>query len=99
MGGVTVELEEAQNGHVAQEVEGVVKMDGDQKVLSFVMYRLQMLHETVPESTLGRTDIEEATLGAMDTIDQVGGHTDEPLLDMEGLLWDLDGGEGRGVEA
>eukprot|EP00061_Rhincodon_typus_P012810 g38771.t1 len=31
-----------------------------------------MLHEMVPKSALGLSDVEEATLGAMDTIDQVG---------------------------
>eukprot|EP00061_Rhincodon_typus_P007118 g28472.t1 len=39
-------------------------MVGDQKVLSFVAYRAQMLYEAVYKSTLGLTDIEEATLRA-----------------------------------
>eukprot|EP00061_Rhincodon_typus_P007679 g29618.t1 len=72
-----------------------VKMVGNRKVLSFVTYRVQMLYEMVPNSTLGLTDVEEATSGAMDTIDQVGRCTCEPLLDMTGLLWALNGGEVR----
>eukprot|EP00061_Rhincodon_typus_P017549 g46285.t1 len=43
------------------------------------------------------TDVEEATLGTMDTVDQVGGCAGEPLSDMKGLLWALDGGEVRDV--
>eukprot|EP00061_Rhincodon_typus_P017634 g46410.t1 len=58
-----------------------------------------MLHETVPESALGVTDVEEATSGAMDTIDQDGGRTGEPLLDMKDLLWAFNGVQGRGVGA
>eukprot|EP00061_Rhincodon_typus_P015450 g43131.t1 len=42
------------------EWEGEVKMVGDWKVL-FVAYRAQILHETVPESTIGLTDVEEAS--------------------------------------
>eukprot|EP00061_Rhincodon_typus_P000849 g12974.t1 len=88
---VIVTLEEAQDGHVAQALGGRVKMVGDQQVLSFVTYRAQMLNKTVSESTLGLTDVEEATLGAADTVDQVGGCIGEPLSDMKGLLWALDG--------
>eukprot|EP00061_Rhincodon_typus_P014243 g41155.t1 len=35
-------------------------------------YRAQMLYKTAPESTLGLTNVEEATSGAADTVDQVG---------------------------
>eukprot|EP00061_Rhincodon_typus_P017713 g46538.t1 len=74
-------------------------MVGDQKVLSFVLYRAQILYEKVSESLLGLTDVEEATSGATDTVDQVGGCTGEPLSDVKGLLWALNGGEGGGVGA
>eukprot|EP00061_Rhincodon_typus_P014886 g42247.t1 len=55
-----------------------------------------MLHEMVPESAVGLTNVQEATLGATDTVDQVGGCIGEPLSDMTSLLWALDGGEGGG---
>eukprot|EP00061_Rhincodon_typus_P012627 g38483.t1 len=42
---------------------------------------------------------EEATSGAMDTIDEVGGCTGESVPDMKGLLWALNGDEGGGVGA
>eukprot|EP00061_Rhincodon_typus_P013418 g39786.t1 len=89
--GVIVGLEEVQDGHVTQERGERVKMVRDWKVLSFVAYRVQMVYETVPESMLGFTVIEEATSGATDTVD--------PLSDMKGLLWALDGDEGGGVGA
>eukprot|EP00061_Rhincodon_typus_P009099 g32314.t1 len=66
-------------------------MIGDRKVLSSVTYRAQMLHETVHESVFDLTDVEVATSGAKDTVDQVGGCTGEPLSDMKALLWALDG--------
>eukprot|EP00061_Rhincodon_typus_P010537 g34901.t1 len=68
--GIIVVLEEAQDGHVTKGVGGGVKMVGDWKVLSFVIYRAQMLYEMVPEFTFGLTDVEEATSGAADTVDQ-----------------------------
>eukprot|EP00061_Rhincodon_typus_P014258 g41174.t1 len=95
--GVIVALEEAQDGHVTKGVGGGVKMVGNQKVLLFVMCRVQMLHETVPESALGLTDVEETISGATDAVEQVGGCTGEHLSDMKGLLWVLNGGEGGGV--
>eukprot|EP00061_Rhincodon_typus_P012245 g37859.t1 len=67
-------------------------MVGDQKVLSFVAYRVQMLYETVSESMLGLTNVEEAISGAADTVDQVDGCTGEPLYDMKVLFWALNGG-------
>eukprot|EP00061_Rhincodon_typus_P004045 g21620.t1 len=70
-GGVIVALEEAQDGHVTRGVGGGVKMVGDRKVLSFVMYRVHMLYKVVSEPLLGLTNVEEATLGATDTVDQV----------------------------
>eukprot|EP00061_Rhincodon_typus_P014254 g41167.t1 len=72
-GGVIVTLEDAQDGHVTQGVGGGVKMVHDRKVLSFVANGALMLYKTVSESRLGLTDIEEATSGAADTVDHVGG--------------------------
>eukprot|EP00061_Rhincodon_typus_P003747 g20876.t1 len=89
--GVIVSLEEARDRYVTPEVGGVVKIVGNWKVLSFVVYRAQMLYETISESKLGLTNVEEATSGAVDTVDQVGGCTGEPLSDVKGLLWALDG--------
>eukprot|EP00061_Rhincodon_typus_P016391 g44584.t1 len=97
--GIIVALEDAQDEHVIKGVGEGVKMVSNQKVLSIIMYRVQMFHETVPESELCLTDIEEATSGAIDTVDQVGGCTGEALSDMESLLWALDGGGGGGVGA
>eukprot|EP00061_Rhincodon_typus_P011185 g36020.t1 len=91
LSGVIVTLEKAQHGHVNQGVGGRVKLVGDRKVLSFVVNRAQIFYETVSESTLGLTNVEEATSGAADTGDQVDGCTDEPLSDMKGLPWALDG--------
>eukprot|EP00061_Rhincodon_typus_P004451 g22617.t1 len=48
-------------------------MVGDQKVLLFIAYRVQMLYEMVSESTLGLTHVEEVTSGAVDAVDQVDG--------------------------
>eukprot|EP00061_Rhincodon_typus_P015642 g43429.t1 len=90
-GSVIVTLEEAQDGPVTQGVGLGVKMVGNLKVLLFVMYRAQMLRETVPESVLGLTDVEEATSGATDTVDQIERCTGEPLSDMENSFWALDG--------
>eukprot|EP00061_Rhincodon_typus_P000494 g11888.t1 len=84
VGGVIVILQEAQDGHVTQGVGGGVKMDGNQKVLSFVMYRAQMLYKTVSDSMHGLTNVEEATSRAVDTVDQVDGCAGELLSDMEG---------------
>eukprot|EP00061_Rhincodon_typus_P009844 g33651.t1 len=88
---VIVTLEDAQDGHVIQGVGGGIKMVGNRKVLSFVVYRKQMLYEMGPKSTLGLTKVQEPTLGATDTVDQVGGCTGEPLPDMKCLLWALNG--------
>eukprot|EP00061_Rhincodon_typus_P017091 g45635.t1 len=74
-------------------------MVGNQKVLSFVAFRVQMFYKTMPESTLGLTDVEEATSGAVDTVDQVGRCTGEPLLDRKSLLWALNGGVERPILA
>eukprot|EP00061_Rhincodon_typus_P005118 g24230.t1 len=71
VGGVIVTVEEAQDEHVTQGVGGGVKMVGDWKVLSFVAYRVQMLYKAVSESPLGPSDVQEATLGAADTVDYV----------------------------
>eukprot|EP00061_Rhincodon_typus_P006063 g26297.t1 len=45
--------------------------------------RAQMLYKTVSKSTLGLTDVEEATSGTADTTDQVGRCAGEPLFDMK----------------
>eukprot|EP00061_Rhincodon_typus_P009988 g33914.t1 len=74
-------------------------MVGDQKVLLFVAYRVQMLYKTVSESVLGLTDVQEATSGVVDTLDQVDGCADEPMSDVKGLFWALNGGDGGGVGA
>eukprot|EP00061_Rhincodon_typus_P003976 g21447.t1 len=76
-----------------REVEGVVKMVPNQKVLSFVTYRVQMLYKMVSKSPLGLTDVEEATSGAADTVDQFDRCAGEPLSNVEGLFSVLDGGE------
>eukprot|EP00061_Rhincodon_typus_P005117 g24229.t1 len=83
IGGVIVTLEEALDGHVTQGLGGRVKMVGNQKVLSFVVHRAQMLYEKVLESTLGLTDVEEATSGAVNTVDRIDGCTGEPLSDLK----------------
>eukprot|EP00061_Rhincodon_typus_P017708 g46525.t1 len=59
-GGVIVTLEEVQDEHVTQGVGGGVKMVGKRKVL-ITVYRAQMFRESVTESALGLTDVEEAT--------------------------------------
>eukprot|EP00061_Rhincodon_typus_P009268 g32640.t1 len=69
-GGIIVTLEEAQDEHVTQGLGGGSKMVRDRNVLSFVTNRVQMLYETVSASTLGLTDVEKATSGAVDAIDQ-----------------------------
>eukprot|EP00061_Rhincodon_typus_P016784 g45176.t1 len=89
-GGIIVTLEEVQDGHVGQVVGEGSKVVRDRKVLSFVMNREQMLCKTVSESPLGLTDVEEATLGAADAVDQVDRCTGEPLSDVEGLFCALD---------
>eukprot|EP00061_Rhincodon_typus_P017614 g46385.t1 len=81
--GIIVVLEEAQNGHVIKGVGGGVKMVDNRKVLLIIAYTVQMLHQTVPESAPGLTEFKEATSGATDIVDQVGGYTDELLLDVK----------------
>eukprot|EP00061_Rhincodon_typus_P012895 g38931.t1 len=58
------------------------------KVLLFVTYRVQMLYKTVSESTLGLTDVQEATSGVTDTVGQV-----ERMSDVKGLFCALNGDE------
>eukprot|EP00061_Rhincodon_typus_P008962 g32041.t1 len=62
-----VALEEAQDGRVIKGMGEGIKMVSNWKVVLIITYRAQMLHETVPESALDLTDVEEATSGAMDT--------------------------------
>eukprot|EP00061_Rhincodon_typus_P003301 g19755.t1 len=61
-------------------------MFGDQKVLSLVTNRVQMLYKTVSEPPLGLTDVEEATSEAEDAVDHVDGCAGEPLSNVEGLF-------------
>eukprot|EP00061_Rhincodon_typus_P007264 g28793.t1 len=72
-GGVVVTLEEAQDGHVVQGVGGGVEVVRDWKVLSFVTNRVQMFYKAVSEPLFGLTDVEEATPGAANAIDRIGG--------------------------
>eukprot|EP00061_Rhincodon_typus_P012263 g37889.t1 len=52
-----------------------------------------MLYKMVSKSTVGLTDVDEATSGTADTADQVEGCAGEPLSDMEGLFCALNGGD------
>eukprot|EP00061_Rhincodon_typus_P001260 g14216.t1 len=79
IGGIILTLEEAQDGHVTQGVE----MVRDQKVLSFVLYRVQVLYKAVSETPLDLTDVEETTLRATDAKDHIVGYAGEPLSDVE----------------
>eukprot|EP00061_Rhincodon_typus_P004476 g22695.t1 len=63
---VIVALEEAQNGHVTQELRGGIKMVGELKVLPFVVYRVQMLYQMISKSMFSLTNVEETTSGAAD---------------------------------
>eukprot|EP00061_Rhincodon_typus_P011798 g37079.t1 len=92
--GVIVTLEEPQDGHVIQGVGGRVKMGGNQKMLSFVANRAQMLYGTVSESMFGHINTEEVTAGATDIVDQVDGCAGESLFNVEGLFCALNGGDG-----
>eukprot|EP00061_Rhincodon_typus_P004942 g23774.t1 len=60
------------------------------------MYRVKMLYKTVSESQLGLTDVEEATSGAVDAVDQVDGYAGEPLSNVEDLFCAWNGGVGAG---
>eukprot|EP00061_Rhincodon_typus_P006838 g27886.t1 len=73
-------------------------MVGDRKVLLFVKYRVQMLYKMVSKSTLGLTNVEEATSGAADTVDQVNGCAGEPLSDVEGVEHSIFGADATVVE-
>eukprot|EP00061_Rhincodon_typus_P002914 g18810.t1 len=81
--GVIVTLEEAQDGHVTQGLGGGVQIVGNWKVVVFVAYRAQMLYKTVSEYMLGLTDVEEATSGAADTVNQIDGCAGEHLSNVE----------------
>eukprot|EP00061_Rhincodon_typus_P002316 g17177.t1 len=61
-------------------------MVGDQKVLLFVKHRVLMLYRMVSESTLGLTNVEEATSRAVDAIDHISGYAGEPLSNMEAYV-------------
>eukprot|EP00061_Rhincodon_typus_P003363 g19910.t1 len=64
----------------------------DQKVLSFVMNRAQVLYKAVSKPPRGLTDVEEATIGAADAVDPISGCAGEPVSDVEGLFGSLEGG-------
>eukprot|EP00061_Rhincodon_typus_P002534 g17826.t1 len=81
IGGVVVTPEEAQDGHVVQGVGGQVEVVRDWKVLSFVANRA--LYRAVSEPPLGLTDVEEATSGAADAVDHIGGCAGEYLSDVK----------------
>eukprot|EP00061_Rhincodon_typus_P015774 g43652.t1 len=55
----------------------------NQKLLSSVANRAQMRYKTDSETLLGLTDVEEATSGAADAVDQVDGCAGEPLFNVE----------------
>eukprot|EP00061_Rhincodon_typus_P017553 g46291.t1 len=84
-------MEEAQDGHATKGVGGGHKMVSNRKALLIIAYGAQVLCKSVTKSTFGLTDVQEATSGATDTVDQVGGCTGEPLSDTESLSWALDG--------
>eukprot|EP00061_Rhincodon_typus_P012536 g38325.t1 len=58
--GLIMTLEEAQDGHVAKGLGGIIEMSGNQKVMLIGAYRAQMLRESV----FGLSAVEEATSGA-----------------------------------
>eukprot|EP00061_Rhincodon_typus_P011289 g36194.t1 len=97
--GIIVTLEETQDGHVIKGVGRGVEMVSNRKVLLIILNRVQTLCKSVSESLLGLTDVEEATWGATDTVDQVRGCTGESLSDLEKMFGALDGGERGGVGA
>eukprot|EP00061_Rhincodon_typus_P005587 g25279.t1 len=66
-------------------------MIGNWKMLSLVVNRAQMFYKTVSESMLSLTDVEEATSGAADPVDQVDGCAGEPLLYERFVLGAWDG--------
>eukprot|EP00061_Rhincodon_typus_P002647 g18113.t1 len=80
---VILTLEEAEDGHVTQGVGGGVKMVCNRKVLSFVVYRAQMLYKAVSKLSLGLTDVQEATSGAADAVDHISGCAGELLSNVE----------------
>eukprot|EP00061_Rhincodon_typus_P016464 g44695.t1 len=97
--GIIVTLEEAQDGHVIEGMGEGIKMVGNWKVLLILVYTAQTLCESVIESVLGLTDVDEAASGATDTADLVGGYTSESLSDLERLFGALDGGDRASVVA
>eukprot|EP00061_Rhincodon_typus_P003324 g19808.t1 len=89
--GVIVTLEEAPDGRVIHGMGGGVEVVCDRKVLLFVANSVQVLYKVVSEPLLGLTDVEEATSGAGDAIDDVDGCAGEPLSDVEGLFGAFNG--------
>ncbi|XP_048399703.1 spondin-2-like [Stegostoma tigrinum] len=57
-------------------------------ILSSVANRAQMLHKTVSKSAFGLTDVEEATSGAANAIDQVDGCAGGPMEPLI-CLWNV----------
>eukprot|EP00061_Rhincodon_typus_P012440 g38178.t1 len=78
-----------------QGLGGGVKMVHDQKVLSFVMNRAQVLYKAISEPLLGLTDVKEATSGATDAVDHIDGCAGEHVSDVKGLFCALNGSEGE----
>eukprot|EP00061_Rhincodon_typus_P006715 g27669.t1 len=90
-------LEDSQDGHVTQGVGGEFEMVCDQKLLSFVVNGAQVLYKAVSQPPFGFTDVEEATLGAVDAVDHIDECAGEPLSDVKVLFGALNGGEGGGA--
>eukprot|EP00061_Rhincodon_typus_P009881 g33711.t1 len=68
--GLTLTMEEAEDGHVVWGLGGGVKVDGNQKVGLVGACGVQVVRKQVPESAFGLLDIEKTTLGAMDPVDE-----------------------------
>eukprot|EP00061_Rhincodon_typus_P006273 g26741.t1 len=70
----------------------------DQKVLSFITNRVQMLYKMVSKPPLGLVDVVEATSRAAEAVDQVDRCTREPLSNVEALFCALNGFERLDIE-
>eukprot|EP00061_Rhincodon_typus_P004850 g23578.t1 len=55
------------------------------KVLSFIVNRAQVLYKAISEPQLGLTNVEEATSGAADAVDYIGGS--RPEMSAFLLVW------------
>ncbi|XP_048469148.1 transmembrane protein 234 isoform X2 [Rhincodon typus] len=82
--GISVTLEEAQDGQVVQGVAGGV----DWEVLSFVANHVSVLHKVVSKPPLGLPDGEKAASGTANTKDHISGCAVEVCcLLLVALLW------------